>query len=480
MTTKAIRRLWPGWGLRTRLLLAFVLLSVVTTIAVAGVGYRTSRNTILKNSQDNAVLELSSRLQLVYPVPTSTPSQAGLQNVAGEIADHDSSALVTAGNLSAGDLDPSLISQELRDYVARGTFAWQRVDVGGETRLLIGTQLLLTTERSHVTRPSGIEVFVLQPLTAESESIAELARSAWLTGAGGVVLALLLALAAARSVLGPVRELRRAAVRLGEGDLDTRLTIHGTDELAEVGKTFNATAESLRHHVGELERMESDARRFVADVSHELRTPLAAMTAVTDVLESEVAGLPEIAGRAVRLVSQETHNLTRLVNDLIEVTRFDSGSASLALDEVDVAEAVGATLRARGWLGVGEVTTDLPPGVRARLDPRRLDVIVANLVGNALRHGAPPVRLRLSTAAGSLMIEVTDEGPGLKEEVLPHVFDRFYKADTARSRSEGSGLGLAIAWENARLHGGTLTAANRPQGGAIFTVRLPLDAGSGS
>ncbi|MEV4597115.1 HAMP domain-containing sensor histidine kinase [Amycolatopsis sp. NPDC049253] len=470
-----LRKLSPGWGLRTRLLLAFVLLSVLTTIAVAGVGYRTARNTILKNTQDNAVRELTSRIQLLYPLPVGRLSEDMLLNAAGKLADRDSDALVTAGTVSGGDLDGAVISDELKEFVAQGRIAWQRVDVGGETRLLIGTQLRLTTSKSRVTEPSGIEIYVLEPLETESADIASLARSAWLTGTGAVVLALLLALAAARSVLGPVRELRRAAHRLGEGDLDTRLTIHGTDELAEVGKTFNTTAESLQHHVGELERMESDARRFVADVSHELRTPLAAMTAVTEVLEAEVAGLPEIAGRAVRLVSQETHNLTRLVNDLIEVTRFDSGSASLALDEVDVAEAIGATLRARGW--VDEVTTELPAGVRARLDPRRLDVVVANLVGNALRHGAPPVRLRLSVAEESLMIEVTDEGPGLKEEVLPHVFDRFYKADTARSRSEGSGLGLAIAWENAKLHGGRLTAANRQQGGAIFTLRLPLNPG---
>jgi two-component system sensor histidine kinase MtrB len=163
------------------------------------------------------------------------------------------------------------------------------------------------------------------------------------------------------------------------------------------------------------------------------------------------------------------------VNDLIEVTRFDAGSAALALDDVDVAEAVGATLRARGWLT--EVAAELTPGVRARLDPRRLDVIVANLVGNALRHGAPPVTVRLTAEPDWLTVEVTDEGPGLDPEVLPRVFDRFYKADTARSRSEGSGLGLAIAWENAKLHGGTLTAATRPHGGAVFTARLPRDSG---
>ncbi|MEV7327672.1 HAMP domain-containing sensor histidine kinase [Micromonospora sp. NPDC093244] len=277
-------------------------------------------------------------------------------------------------------------------------------------------------------------------------------------------------------MLRPVRELGRAARSLGEGRLTTRLLVRGADELADVARTFNDTAATLERQVGELRRMEADARRFVADVSHELRTPLAAMTAVTDVLDQEADRLPGDAGRAARLVSQETQSLTQLVNDLIEVSRFDSGTARLALDDVDVAAAVTATLRLRGW--TDRVRADLPPGVVARLDPRRLDVIVANLVGNAFRHGAEPVSLLLRAEPDWLTIEVADEGPGLRPEVLAHVFDRFYKADTARTRSEGSGLGLAIAWENARLHRapgqqGSLTAGNAPNGGAVFTLRLP-------
>lgn len=119
------------------------------------------------------------------------------------------------------------------------------------------------------------------------------------------------------------------------------------------------------------------------------------------------------------------------------------------------------------------MTTNLPDTVVAWVDPRRLDVIVANLVGNALSHGAPPVSVQLSEHPDWLTIEVTDEGPGLPPEVLPNVFNRFYKADTARTRSGSSGLGLAIARENAHLHGGALYANNRPGGGAIFTLHLP-------
>jgi two-component system sensor histidine kinase MtrB len=296
-----------------------------------------------------------------------------------------------------------------------------------------------------------------------------MATRAWLVGGVALAMAVLLALLAAEGVLGPVRELRRAATRLGAGDLTARLTVRGSDELAGVSATFNDTAQALQHHVGELRRMESEARRFVADVSHELRTPLAAMTAVTDVLDEEAASLPPDAAQAARLVSQETRNLTRLVTDLIEITRFDSGRATLLMDEVDVAAAITSTLSNRGWLD--RVETTLPEGITARLDPRRLDVIVANLVGNALTHGAAPVRVILTANEHQLTIQVTDEGPGLPPEVLPHVFSRFYKADTARTRSPGSGLGLAIARENAHLHGGTLTARNAT--GAVFTLTLP-------
>ncbi|WP_329059514.1 HAMP domain-containing sensor histidine kinase [Amycolatopsis sp. NBC_01480] len=467
---------WSDWGLQTRLLSAFALLSVVTAAAVAGFGYVQARTTILQSAQDKAVIEVTNRIEQLYPLPTLTPTRAELEQLAGHVSGRGDSAVAESGGQSAGGLDPALVSTELHTRVRTGIVAWQRIVYAGHPGLVIGTQLLVKDSSAPGgTRASGIEVYVVRSLEPEAVNIADLARSAWFTGGGALVLAMLLALLAARSVLRPVQELRRAAHRLGEGELATRLEVRGSDELAGVARTFNTTAESLQRHVGELERMEADARRFVADVSHELRTPLTAMIAVTDLLDAEAAALPGPAGQAARLVSQETHNLTRLVNDLIEVTRFDAGSAALALDDVDVAEAVGATLRARGW--AAEVATELPSGVRARLDPRRLDVIVANLVGNALRHGAPPVTVRLSAEPDQLTIEVTDAGPGLDPDVLPHVFDRFYKADTARSRSEGSGLGLAIAWENAKLHGGTLTAANRPEGGAAFTVRLPHDSG---
>jgi len=294
----------------------------------------------------------------------------------------------------------------------------------------------------------------------------------------GLVLAIIttIAIAASRRVLLPVRRLVHAATRMSGGDLSVRIQPRGRDELAQLVTAFNGMASALEAKVGELEQMAARARQFAGDVSHELRTPLTAMTAVVGILH-EHPGLTGDAAEAARLVRQEVQHLNRLVEDLIEISRFDAGTAQLVTDETDVANAVGRCLRARGWSSVG---TDVPAGLTARLDRRRFDVVLANLVGNALRHGGPPVTVRAGIqpagrGGGQLAVEVRDHGDGLAPAAIPHVFDRFFKADTARARSEGSGLGLAIARENARLHGGHIDAGNHPGGGAVFTVSLPLD-----
>jgi two-component system, OmpR family, sensor histidine kinase MtrB len=302
------------------------------------------------------------------------------------------------------------------------------------------------------------------------------AALAFFLAAVGLLLALIagVSVAASRRVLLPVQRLARAARHMSGGDLSVRVAPRGRDELSQLITSFNAMAASLQDKVGELERMEARARQFAGDVSHELRTPLTAMTAVADMLPGD-PGLIGDAAAAARLVRREIFHLNRLVEDLIEISRFDAGTAQLVTDDTDVATAVTGCLRARGWT---DVSTDIPAGLTVRLDRRRFDVIIANLVGNALRHGSPPVTVTARAepcgrGSGQLAVEVRDHGPGLPEAAIAHVFDRFYKADTARARSEGSGLGLAIASENARLHGGHIEVGNHQGGGAVFTVTLP-------
>jgi two-component system sensor histidine kinase MtrB len=298
----------------------------------------------------------------------------------------------------------------------------------------------------------------------------------YIVAAVGSLLAVLtgVAVAASRRVLRPVRRLAQAAQRMSAGDLSVRIEPKGRDELAQLTTTFNEMAAALESKIGELERMEARARQFAGDVSHELRTPLTAMTAVADILPGH-PGLTGDAATAAQLVSQEIFHLNRLVDDLIEISRFDAGSALLVADDTDVAAAVAACLRTRGWT---DVVTDIPAGLSMPLDRRRFDVILANLIGNALCHGSPPVTVQASIWPGDggeqLALVVRDHGSGIPPGALPHVFERFYKADAARSRSEDSGLGLAIAWENTRLHGGRIEAANDPGGGALFTLWLPV------
>ncbi|WP_223769193.1 ATP-binding protein [Streptomyces huiliensis] len=470
-------------GLRARLVIAFLLVAALSALATAALTFREARTAILQRTQDTAVDALRGQVNSQAPNVDFPPDTKDLAtfaanlNRAGEAAQH----WIVHVRYAGGPMVPSLrpgeddaISPGVRDKVQAGIPAVQRVETGGRPWLVIGLPVTFSTDQK---KPSGVEVFARVPLREDEANVRALVDAAQSGALPAVALAVVPALIAAGGVLRPVRELRRGAQRITEGALDTRLKVTGGDELAELSRTFNGMAAALEENVAELRRMEANARRFAADVSHELRTPLAAMTAVVDVLDEDAATLDPDTAHAVRLISEETGKLARMVEDLMEISRFDAGAAALHLDEVDVAETVRKTLQARNWQD--RVAADLPDGVRARLDTRRIDVVVANLVGNALRHGGEPVRVavRADAAAGRLLIEVADQGPGIDPEVLPHVFDRFYKADAARVRSEGSGLGLAITLENVRLHDGTIRAANRPGGGAVFTVDLPLRTG---
>ncbi|MEU5053016.1 ATP-binding protein [Streptomyces sp. NPDC021096] len=475
-------------GLRARLVVAFLLVSALSALTTAALTFREARTAILKRTQDTAVNALRSQVDSQVPDLRFPPRNSDLMKFTQDLgragqaqrwivhARYQNGPMVP--NNLKGTLDTHLPSG-VREKVRSGIAAFQRVDIDGSPWLVIG---LPVAYRDGGGQMSGLEVYAQVPLRQDEANVRALVEAAQRGALPAIALAVVPALIAARGVLRPVRELRRATQQITEGELDTRLKVTGRDELADLSRTFNDMAAALEKNVAELRRMEANSRRFAADVSHELRTPLAAMTAVVDVLDEDAATLDPDTAYAVRLISEETGKLARMVEDLMEISRFDAGAAALHLDEVDVAETVRKTLQARGWQE--KVTADLPEDVRARLDPRRIDVVVANLVGNALRHGGEPVSVAVRVerpgdpeAEERLLIEIADRGEGIDPEVLPHVFERFFKADAARVRSEGSGLGLAITAENVRLHDGTVRAANGPEGGAVFTVDLPLRRG---
>ncbi|WP_205856924.1 sensor histidine kinase, partial [Phytoactinopolyspora endophytica] len=458
----------------------FLLVALGTGVATTGISYVSARNAVLQSTQDQVMGEFLDR---VREIANETPqldvdslgefsSGLGGTNIA-LYRDRETGEI----DRLSGTLDPEFVPPTLLDAVGGSDRVhFQRVDEFGDPVLYVGTTVRVGLE------PTGIEVYQRFSQLGQQESLEELLSDAGAALVVSGVAALLLALLAARSVLRPVRQLSQGAKRLGDGALDTRLPVRGADEMTQLVMSFNSAAGQLEQSVDRLRREEANSRRFVADVSHELRTPLAAMTAVTETLDSEAERLGGDGALAARVLSAETHRLAALVEDLIEISRFDSGQATLVLEDVDVTSMVTGALDARGWSSLVDVYT-VPaaeqPNVVVTVDPRRLDVIIANLVGNALRHGAPPVTVTVFQRAKHGMsmpwvgIAAHDSGPGVDPDVAARVFDRFYKADRARNRSHGTGLGLAIAWENARLHGGYIEVRSAAGEGTTFTLLLP-------
>ncbi|MFE3514273.1 ATP-binding protein [Streptomyces sp. NPDC059166] len=472
-----------GPGLRTRLVVAFLLVAAVSAATTAALTYRAARSAILQQTQDTAVGQFRDRAsEQTVALPLGEAAMRRLcTTLAREGKPHSWIVFAEYGRLRASSSDhptSDVVTDKLR-AAARGERhgSFQRVTGNGRTWLTVGMPALY--QRDGRRGPTGLVLYAVMPLDVEEANVDAMVTAARDGAVPALLIALVPALLASRSVLRPVRDLRRAAAGIGRGELGTRIPVKGSDELSELARTFNEASENLAHSVRELQRAEARARRFASDVSHELRTPLAGMLAVTEVLDEDAEHLDPDTAAAVRLVSAETEKLSVLVEDLMEISRFDARAARLHLDEVDAAETVRKTLQNRRW--ETSVYTELAEGVRVRLDPRRFDVVVANLVGNALRHGEQPVSVCLRTerdAEGSwLVTEVSDSGPGIAPVALPHIFDRFYKADAARTRSAGSGLGLAITRENVELHGGKVRAANASSGGAVFTVAIPLDGG---
>ncbi|KOG30457.1 sensor histidine kinase [Streptomyces resistomycificus] len=475
-------------SLRLRLVVVFALVALTAAVSASGIAYWLNREAVLTRTQDAVLRGFEQEMQNRAGALPESPTQDELQHTAGQMANssqrfsvllvaEDENGETVYGNSGALDgFSLQDVPVSLREAVAReqkvsstNKYAyhlyWQRTVSDGTPYLVAGTKVI----------GGGPTGYMLKSLEPEAKDLNSLAWSLGIATGLALIGSALLAQAAATTVLKPVHRLGVAARRLGEGRLDTRLRVSGTDELADLSRTFNKAAEALEKRVDDMAARDNASRRFVADMSHELRTPLTAITAVSEVLEEELeaGGIDPMVDPAVRLVVSETRRLNDLVENLMEVTRFDAGTARLVLDDVDVADQITACIDARAWLDAVEL--DAERGIHTRLDPRRLDVILANLIGNALKHGGSPVRVAVRDADQEVVIEVRDHGPGIPEDVLPHVFDRFYKASASRPRSEGSGLGLSIALENAHIHGGEITAANSAEGGAVFTLRLPRD-----
>lgn len=299
----------------------------------------------------------------------------------------------------------------------------------------------------------------------------------------GVGLVLVLGLGAMASALSgrlvrPVQQLSRTAAALSAGDLDRRARVRGEDDVARLSASFNTMADNLQEQIEQLRRLSEMQRRFVADVSHELRTPLTTIRMAADLVESSAESGQPLPPRTAELLAAEVDRFDTLLNDLLEVSRYDAGEVVLEPEELDLVWLVGETLQALRPVAAEHGCELLVGGAHecpVRCDPRRIRRIIRNLVVNAIEHGAgEPVEVIVDTHPDTVSVSIIDHGVGLDPADADRVFERFWRADPARKRTlGGSGLGLAISREDARLHGGDITVLGAPGAGCTFTLTLP-------
>jgi signal transduction histidine kinase len=287
-------------------------------------------------------------------------------------------------------------------------------------------------------------------------------------GLGAAVLALAFVQVLARGMTAPLREMARAAGEMARGRYGTRVSERGRDEVGRLARAFNVMA-------AELAETDRQRRDLVANVSHELRTPITALHAK---LENVADGVEEADPETMRTMLAQTERLGRLVTQLLDLSRLESRAIPLERRPFEVAAVLEQAAREARLHAPDhvEILVETDPSLSVTGDPERVHQVIANLLENALRHSPAGgrVRLRAQPHGGGARIEVADEGPGIAPEEAERVFERFYRADAARSeRDGGAGLGLAIARWIVDLHGGTIRAEPAEPHGCRMVVELP-------
>ncbi|MFL7871971.1 MAG: sensor histidine kinase [Anaerolineales bacterium] len=296
-------------------------------------------------------------------------------------------------------------------------------------------------------------------------------RALWMATGGAVLVALIVGVLLARSLTSPVRALTRATQRMESGELEQRVKIASKDELGQLAQAFN----QMSNQLAEKDHLR---QQMTADIAHELRTPL---TVIAGYAESMQEGVLAPTEERLALINHEIEHLQRLVEDLRTLSRADAGELALNRQSVSPAELLKqatATYRHQAEQKQINLSLDIEPDLpNIFVDETRLMQVLSNLVSNAIRHTPENGRISLSGHRhenGWIALKVSDTGPGIAAKDLPHVFERFYRADESRTESDGgSGLGLAIAKAIVEAHGGKIEIESKLGEGTVFTVLLP-------
>lgn len=455
-------------GLRRRILLIITLGSIALSMFLAITTYGLARSSFLQERDDAAISRSLRNAQGVArdlgPTRPTDPAPAlrSLDNIGVQrfLIEYRGEFYGGGGTFSQNDIPPALVERVIVD----GDSARQLVRIGDELNIVVGWDV-----------PGVGSYFQFFSLDDVDSSLSSIRLSLVLAALISTGLGVLLGVFAARRAVRPLGTAAQAASAIAGGRLDTRL--EGTDDpdLRVLTESFNDMAEALE------KRVERDAR-FASDVSHELRSPLMTLSASVEVMEARRAEIPERAQAALDLLSSDVIRFQGLVEDLLEISRFDAGAIRLHMEELLAAEFI------RQAVAVSSLpSTPIRVSERAELalirgDKRRLARVIANLIDNARAYGGGEPEISMSIAnepaeqMSHLTIAVEDRGAGVAEEERSLIFERFARGGGAgrRTGSEGAGLGLSLVDEHVRMHGGRVWVEDRldDESGARFVIEL--------
>lgn len=420
----------------------------------------------------------------VYNLQTSTPgSQRQVILLRSNTNDSRMSLLDFAG------YDQSIVTADLRSALRNSTGAWWKsttmqyrpIDAAEESTK-VTVPAIIVGQQVPVPVAGTYDLFLVYDLHAQQKTLTSVQRTlAW----SGLVLVLLVggvAWVVTRLVVAPLREAAAVAERLSSGNLGERMKRRGQDDLAILAGSFNNMAESLQDKIERMAELSRLQRRFVSDVSHELRTPVTTIRMAADMIYGEREDFDPVTKRSTELLHNQVDRFEQLLADLLEISRFDAGAATLDARVTDVVPVVEGVIEMVTPLAEHRnvtLVTDCPDRLDVYVESLRLDRVLRNLLVNAIEHtedAAVEVTVAASEEAFSLVVR--DHGVGIDTADLNRVFDRFWRADPSRARTTGgTGLGLSIAREDARLHSGHLEVWGRKGEGAAFRLTLPLVCG---
>jgi signal transduction histidine kinase len=339
-----------------------------------------------------------------------------------------------------------------------GDAAHQLIRRAGRPRLLIGVPLpAVNTQYLEIVPMDGLER-TLRTL------VASLLIGSIVTTVAGTLVGVYVS----RRVLRPVQTMSAVAAGITGGDLQARLDARGDRDLGPLVKSFNDMVDALQ------ERIERE-QRFASDVSHELRTPLTVLKAAIQLVEQRSADLSPKSREAVEMLTRQVSYFERLVLDLLEISRFDSGVEQPDLEDSELVEFL-STLSHQ--LGGPPVTTDSTAPIHTGVDRRRMGRIIGNLLENADRYAGGATAIDVQASDHTVIISVTDAGGGISADERHRIFERFWRGRDARHQeSKGSGLGLSLVAEHVRVLGGRIEVDDAPTGGARFVIELPMESG---